>query len=354
MRCLGWARLAALGCLAWSGMAVQAATVVQGAGASFPALVYERWAQQFQREYPDVVLRYKPTGSGEGVKQMQARAVHFGGTDVPLSPSQLAAHRLVQIPMVVGGMVPVVNLPGVASQALVLDGETLAALMLGDIKQWNDPRVQGLNPGLRLPDLAVQRVVREEASGSTEVLTRYLAQASASFAQRVPTSKQPVWPGSPWRSQGSDGVSMLLRAKVGGIACVPFDRVGKDKLAAVRMKTAQGTVVASEESFRAAIVASDMYRKGDDQASLLAQPARDAWPITATSFLLLDAAPNDMALAAAVSRFVYWAFMRGDDLTRGTGFAALPPKVQARLSGRLMQIRGPGGTWPAFSQGETP
>jgi len=342
----------ALASLAWPAGPAHAATAVQGAGASFPALVYERWAQQFQREHPDVVLSYNPVGSGEGVKQVQARAVHFGGTDVPLSPEQLAAHRLVQIPMVVGGMVPVVNLPGVASQALVLDGATLAALMLGDIRQWNDARIQALNPGLRLPELPVQRVVRAEASGSTEVLTRYLGQALPGFGQRVPPSKQPTWPGTPWRAQGSDGVSALLRTKVGAIACVPFDRIAKDRLAAVRLKTANGTVAASEDSFRAAILASDMYRKGDDQASLLAQPAREAWPITATSFLLLDATPGDLARASAVSRFVYWAFMRGDELTRGTGFAALPPRVQARLAGRLLQIRTPEGGRPTLMPGE--
>ena len=274
----------------------------------------------------------------------------FAGTDVPLTPAQLAEHRLVQIPMVVGGLVPAVNLPGVASNALVLDGATLAALMAGDIRDWQDPRVAALNPGLKLPALAVRRVVREDASGSSEVFTRYLALVSPGFGQRTLPSQKPQWPGEPLRAPGSDGVAALLKATPGGLTYVPFDRVVKDKLAAVRLRTPEGhLVVASEDSFRAAILASDVYRQGDDQASLLGMPRKDAWPITATSFLLLDAAPAQASQAEAVTRFVYWAFMHGDELTRGTGFAPMPERVQARLAGRLMQIRGPGGQVPNFS-----
>jgi phosphate transport system substrate-binding protein len=323
---------------------------VQGAGASFPALVYERWSQRFNSLNPGVQLRYSATGSGDGVRQIQARSVTFGGTDSPLSAAQLAEHELVQIPMVVGGLVPVVNLPGLGGNALVLDGGTLAALMQGEIRQWNDPRVAALNPGLNLPALAVQRIVREDASGSSEVFTRYLGQASASFAQAVPAAQKPAWPGQPWRAKGSDGVVALLKATAGGLSYVSYDRVVKDRLGAVRLRGAEGAVVsASEDSFRAAILASDVYRKGDDQAPLLSLPRKEAWPITATSFMLLDAAPRSVAQAEVVSRFVYWAFMHGDELTRGTGFAPLPERVQARLAGRLTQIRGPGGEMLRFS-----
>ncbi len=346
-----WLRAVCVAVYLLTGGAAHAASIdVQGAGATFPALVYQRWLQRFNSLNPGIQLRYNATGSGDGVRQIQARSVAFGGTDSPLSPAQLAEARLVQIPMVVGGLVPVVNLPGLGARNLVLDGAVLAALMQGEIRQWNDPRVQALNGGLKLPDLPVQRVVRDEASGSSEVFTRYLGGASGAFAQAVPAAQQPKWPGQPWRAKGSDGVVALLKATPGGLSYVSFDRVAKDRLSAVSLRQADGAVVSpSEDAFRAAILASDVYRKGEDQAPLLAMPRKDAWPITATSFVLLDAKPQNAAQAEAVSRFVYWAFMHGDELTRGTGFAPLPERVQARLAGRLTQIHGPDGQVPKFS-----
>lgn len=328
----------------------QAEVVIKGAGATFPSLVYARWAQRYAELNPAVKLSYNPTGSGDGIKQAKARTVHFGGTDNPLSPAQLAEARLVQIPMVIGGLVPVVNLPGLKGQSLVLDGSVLAALMRGEVRRWDDPRVVALNAGLALPAVAVQRIVREDASGSSEVFTRYLGLSSSAFAQAVPAAQVPAWPGQPLRAKGSDGVVAMLQKTPGGVTYVSFDRVAKDRLSAVRLRLPDGHVVAaSEGAFRAALLASDVYRKGDDQATLLAMPHKDAWPITATSFVLLDARPQHAAQAEAVSRFVYWAFMHGDELTQGTGFAPLPSRVQARLAGRLMQVHGPDGLVPRFS-----
>lgn len=324
--------------------------VLDGAGATFPSKVYERWAREYERQRPGVSVRYAPTGSSDGVAKARQRAVLWAGTDAPLSAAQRAEHRLVQIPLVVGGLVPVVNLPGVAPNTLVLDGPVLAALMLGEISQWNDVRVAALNPGVKLPSLPVRRVVRSDGSGSSEVFSRYLGLVSAAFASKVPASTQPAWPGEPVRAKGNDGVAEMVRTTAGAVSYVSFDRVARDRLTAVKLRTQDdASVAASEAAFRAALLASDMYRKGDDEASLLAQPRRDAWPITATSFVLLDASPRDAAKAQAISRFVYWAFMHGDELTRGTGFAPLPERVQARLAGRLLQIRLPDGKVPDLS-----
>jgi phosphate transport system substrate-binding protein len=341
------------GCLAAGLMAVaplaHADVQVTGTGATFPSRVYERWTARFAELNPGVAVRYSPTGSGEGVRQIKARAVQLGGTDVPLSAQQLNESRLVQIPMLVGGLVPVVNVPGVGSNQLVLSGEVLADIMQGAISRWDDARIAALNPGVKLPAMGIARIVRAEASGSTEVWARYLALSSARFAAAVPVSQKPAWPGEPLSAKGNDGVAALLKATPGGLSYVSFDRVMKDKLTAVRLKGASGApVVASEDGFRAAILASDLYRKGDDTATLLASPRADAWPLTATSFLLLDAHPKDAQAAQWAARFVYWCFMHGDELTRGTGFAALPDRVQARLSGRLLQIQWPGGQAPSF------
>lgn len=342
-----WKAALATALVAWACVGGQAAwgqVAIKGAGATFPSRVYERWMQRFAELNPRVTLQYTPTGSGDGVKQVTARTVHLGGTDTPLTPQQLAEAKLVQIPMLVGGLVPVVNLPGVGPNQLVFTGELLADIMQGQLTRWDDARIAALNPGVKLPALMISRIVRLDASGSSEVWTRYLALSSARFAAAVPVSAKPAWPGTPLSAKGNDGVVALLKATSGGLTYVSLDRVLKDKLSGVKLRGATGVpVAASEEAFRAAILVSDVYRKGDDTASLLAMPRAEAWPLTATSYMLLDAQPQDADSATWAMRFVYWCFMHGDELTRGTGFAPLPDRVQARLSGRLLQVHGPQG-----------
>jgi phosphate transport system substrate-binding protein len=336
-------------------LGAHAQVAIKGAGATFPSKVYERWITRFQQEHPEVALSYAATGSGDGVKQVQARSVQFGGSDSPLSAQQLLEHKLVQIPMLIGGLVPVVNVPGVASNHVTISGSVLAEVMAGQVSHWDDARIAKLNPGVRLPHVPITRIVREDKSGSSEVFTRYLAQSLEAFKAQVEPSQKPSWPAVSgttilMAAKGNDGVSTLLKATRGGISYVSFDRVGRDGLTALRLRNGSGAdVMASEEAFKAAVLASDVYRQGDDNASLLNQPRADAWPLTATSFVLLDARPKDLKGAEWTARFVYWCFMHGDDLTRGTGFAAMPSRVQAKLSGRLMQIQGPRGELPQFT-----
>jgi phosphate transport system substrate-binding protein len=328
----------------------QAEVLIKGEGASFPSRVYERWGQRFAQDHPGVKVNYAPTGSGRGVQQVSSRAVHFGGTDNALTAEQLAQKKLVQIPLVVGGLVPVVNLPGVGPDQLTLSGPVLAEIMLGELRMWNDPRIAALNPQLRLPALPIKRIVREDASGSSELLARYLAQSSPAFAAKVPVSQAPPWPGQPIRARSNDGIVASLRDNAGAVSYVSFDRVRSDRLASVRLRQVSGSVVAaSEDAFKAAILGSDLYRKGDDTASLLGLERTNAWPLTATSYVLLDAAPKDAVTHDWVARFVYWCFVHGDELTKGTGFAPLPDRVQAKLSGRLMQIHGPDGQMPQLA-----
>lgn len=352
-----WRRWVVLGgfgllCAGWSLAAPGAAVVsLKGAGATFPAKVYARWVGRFQQTYPQVAITYAPTGSGDGVKQAMARTVQFGATDTALGAQVLADKGLVQVPMLVGGLVPVVNLQGVGAHKLLLTGEVLADIMLGKLAHWDEAPIARLNPGLNLSHLPIRRVVRADASGTSEVLTRYLGVVSAEFATRVPPSPSPNWPGQVLSGKGMDGMLAALKAVPGGIAYVAYDRVVSDQLAAVRLRGAGGRDLrASEEGFRAAILDSDVYRQGDDTATLLNRPRPDAWPLTMTSYLLLDAHPKDQAQADWAAHFVYWCFMRGDDLLKGTGFAPLPQRVQAKLSGRLTQVHGPHGDVPKFIQ----
>jgi phosphate transport system substrate-binding protein len=320
---------------------------VQGQGATFPAKVYETWARAFDKAGGGTVS-YKGTGSGDGIKQVIARQVDFGGTDAPLPAAELARHKLVQIPMLVGGVVPVVNLPGLGAP-LQLNGEVLADIFLGRVKLWSDARIAALNPGAALPALPVKRIVRAEKSGTSDGFSRYLAGASAAFKTEVGAGQAPAWPGGPLKAEGNEGMVQSLRATPGGIAYVSYDRVLRDKLAAVKLRNAAGRfVLPNEAGFRAAILESDMHRRGDDLATLLDRPGNDAWPITLTSFVLIDAEPATGAKALGALKFLYWCFMHGDDLTRGSGFAPLPISVQSGLAPRFTQVRPKDGRLPAY------
>ncbi len=316
---------------------------VNGAGATFPSKVYERWAQTYEKT-EQVKVNYKPTGSGDGVRQITERKVQFGGSDSPLPPAELAKRHLVQLPMLIGGIVPVVNLPGVADGRLQLSGEVLADIMAGRIARWNDARITALNPGLALPATPIKRIVRADKSGTTEGFTRYLSLVSDSFKSEVGAGQQPKWPGETEAAEGNDGMVRALKAQAGSIAYVSYDRVVADKLAGVRMRNAAGLfVAASEAGFRSAILESELSRAGDDLASLMNRPGAGSWPITLTSFVLVDAEPPTADGASPALRFLYWCFMHGDDLTRGTGFAPLPVNMQSRLAARFATIKAQDG-----------
>jgi phosphate transport system substrate-binding protein len=329
-------------------LSLPALAQVKGEGASFPSKVYERWAETFEKSGGPKVI-YKASGSGAGVARISERAVDFGGSDTALDARQLSARKLVQIPMLVGGIVPVVHLPGVSDGRLLLSGDVLADLMAGTIARWNDPRVAQLNPGLALPNLPVRRIVRADRSGTTEGFTRYLAQVSSSFAAQVGTSQAPKWPGEVTAAEGNDGMVAALAKNEGGVAYVSYDRVLRDKLVSVRLRNASGrSVAASEAAFRAAILDSDLHRLGDDTASLMNRTSPEAWPITMTSFVLVDAEPPTAAAAQPALQFLYWCFMHGDELTRGTGFAPLPVSVQARLASRFAAVKARDGKIPSY------
>jgi phosphate transport system substrate-binding protein len=316
---------------------------IQGAGASFPSKVYSKWSEQYQRDV-GVRVAYKPTGSGDGVKQITERAVEFAGSDTPLSQAELTKRKLVQFPMVVGGIVPIVNLPGAGERGVQLDGVTLADIMRGAIVRWDDPRIAELNKGTRLPSLPIRRLVRAEKSGTTEGFTRYLSQVSAEFKAQVGESQLPKWPGEVMSAEGNDGMVNAFKATPGAIAYVSYDRVARDNLADVRLRNAAGRFLrASEAGFRAAIQESELGRAGNDLASLIDRPGAETWPITTATFALVDANPKAAALASPALRFLYWCYLHGDDLTRGTGFAPLPTIVQSRIAARFASVKAQDG-----------
>ena len=325
-----------------------AAAVVIGAGASFPGLVYTAWSAGYGSERGQSV-RYTASGSGDGVAQIAARSVDFGATDSPLSPTELARSRLVQFPTMAGAIVPVSNgVVATGGAPLRLTGALLAALFAGDIVYWDDARIAAANPGLALPHLRVVRVVRADASGSTEILTRYLAQQSPGFATAVGAGKTVKWSAGDTAAagtalvtaRGNDGVASAVKATPGAIGYTSYDRVLRDALAPVALKNRAGVYVRpSEPAIQAAVRASDLRRSDTMTASLIDLDGRDVWPLVDLTYVLLDAEPPSAARASASAQFFYWAFLKGDVLVKGTGFAALPTEVQARVVRRLADIK---------------
>ena len=322
-----------------SGAAQHTQPAIKGAGANFPALIYQQWAAAYARE-SGVALTYTATGSGDGIKQARARSVDFGGTDSPLDADALAKAQLIQIPTVVGAIVPVVNLPGVASGALRLDGPTLADIFGGQIKQWNDARIAALNPSLRLPALPITRLVRADESGSTETFTRYLAATSPAWKGKA--SKKVDWNGAVTAAKGTDGVTEALLRHEGSIGYVSYDRVQKQRLAAVALKNADGQfALPSERSMQAAVRGSGLV--DNPFASLLNARGADAWPIAELTYVLIPSDAQRAAAAGPTLQFFAWALQKGDAIVRQTGFVALPMLVQASAFKTLLSVRGADG-----------
>lgn len=313
---------------------------VHGAGATFPSEVYKSWASAYEKER-GVKVSYRPTGSNDGVQQMALRQVDFGGTDTPLSEAELAEHRLIQFPTAIGGIVPVVNLRGFGSaNSLRLNGEVLAAVLAGDITQWNDARIAALNPGVSLPSQAVTRVVRAEKSSTTEALTRYLSAVSPTWQARLGSGALVKWPGSTVKAEGNDGMVKAVQETAGAIGYVSSDRVMQHKLSGVKLLNRSGNyVAATPDSFKQAALSSELHTQSNESASLLNQPEPRAWPITITTYVLVDAQPATAGDARDTLQFLYWTLLKGDQQLRNTGFTPLPTVVQARLIARFQKVR---------------
>lgn len=319
---------------------------VHGAGATFPAKVYAQWAQRHSQEI-GAPVRYDAIGSSAGVRAIQDGKVDFGATDVPVAPAELQRRGLVQFPTLVGGVVPVVNLPGVPSGRLRLGPEVLAAILAGRIERWNDPAIAALNPQLRLPALPIVRVVRADGSGTTEVLVRYLKQAAPEQAAAIALKGGIAdWPGQRVQPQeGSSRLGEAVKATPGALGYVSSDYVLRDKLAAVSLRNRRGEwVVPDLASLRATLRSGGVFQGGPDSPAALDVDAAGAWPLVTATYILVPAAPKDLARAARTLNFFYQSFMMGDRAVANSGFSPLPIDMQARIVGRLSGLRTPDGT----------
>ena len=286
------------------------AVEITGAGATFPAPVYAKWAEAYKAKTGHS-LNYQAIGSGGGVKQITAKTVDFGASDDPMPGAELTSGNLLQFPAVIGGVVPVVNIPGVTPGKMVLTGETLAAIYSGQIKKWNDPAIAKTNASLTLPDLAITVVYRSDSSGTTAVFTGYLAEVSANFKTAVGAGKTVNWPAG-IGGKGNAGVAANVSKIGGSLGYVEYAFAKQNKLAHAALINKDGKTVQPDDlTFAAAAAKADWSKAPGFGISLNNQPGADSWPITSASFILMHIAPSDPARSAEVLKFFRWALTEG-------------------------------------------
>jgi phosphate transport system substrate-binding protein len=267
---------------------------ISGAGATFPYPIYAKWADAYKK-LTGVGLNYQSIGSGGGIKQIKAKTVTFGASDMPLKPDDLKASGLLQFPMIIGGVVPVVNIKGIAAGQLHLDGATVASIYLGDITQWNDPKIKSLNPKLSLPDTAIAPVYRSDGSGTNFLFSDYLSKSSPKFLSTIGANSSVQWP-TGIGAKGNEGVANMTTQTDGAIGYVEYAYAKQNKMAYTLLTNKSGASVApSAESFQAAAANADWAKSDSYYLILTDQAGAKSWPITGASFILLYKEPADAA-----------------------------------------------------------
>jgi phosphate transport system substrate-binding protein len=299
---------------------------ISGAGATFPYPIYGKWAEAYKQK-TGIGLNYQSIGSGGGIKQIKAETVTFGASDKPLDPTELSASGLVQFPMIIGGVVPVVNLTGIKPGQLILDGPTLAAIYVGEIAQWNDPRIKALNPKLTLPNQAIAPVYRSDGSGTNFLFTYYLSKVSPTFRSKVGANTSVDWP-SGIGAKGNEGVANMTSVTSGAIGYVEYAYAKQNKMTTVLLKNLEGKIVAPEATaFQAAAANAEWSKAPGYYLVLVDQAGAASWPITGASFILVHATPKDPTAVAAALTFFAWAYASGGDMAAALDYVPLPPSV---------------------------
>jgi phosphate transport system substrate-binding protein len=306
-------------------MAVWAADL-SGAGATFPYPVYAKWADAYKKE-TGVGLNYQSIGSGGGIKQIKAKTVTFGASDAPLPGKELDESGLAQFPMVMGGIVPVVNLDGVKSGDLVIDGPTLAKIFLGDIKKWDDPAIAKLNPSVKLPAQAIAIVHRSDGSGTTYNFSYYLSEASSDWKSKVGTNTAVQWPAG-IGAKGNEGVANNVAQTKGAIGYVEYAYAKQNKLTYTNMMNKAGKSVGpTMEAFQAAAANADWNSQPGYGVILANQPGDKSWPMTAATWILLYKKPADPATTAEALKFFAWSYAKGGKMAEDLDYVPMPSKV---------------------------
>ncbi|MDZ4253043.1 MAG: phosphate ABC transporter substrate-binding protein PstS [Sulfuritalea sp.] len=298
---------------------------ITGAGASFPAPIYAKWADAYQKATGNRI-NYQSIGSGGGIKQITAKTVDFGASDMPLKPEVLDKDGLMQFPTVIGGVVPVVNLAGVKPGELKLTGPVLADIYIGKITKWNDKAIVELNPGLTLPASDIGVVRRADGSGTTFIFTNYLSKVSPDWKAKVGEGTAVQWPVG-LGGKGNEGVSAFVQRLPGSIGYVESAYAKQNKLAHAIMKNADGHFVTPDDkSFKAAAAHADWTRSAFYEI-LTNEPGKDSWPITGATFILMHKVQAKPAQAAEVLKFFEWSYKNGDKMADDLDYVPLPDSL---------------------------
>ena len=318
---------------------------VTGAGASFPAPLYSKWAADYNRA-TGVKINYQSIGSGAGLRQIEAKTVDFGASDAPLKDDELAKKGLVQFPTVIGGVVPVVNIKGIAPGQLKLNGQVLGDIYLGKITKWTDPAIKALNPTLPLPDAAISPVRRADGSGTSFIFTNYLSKVNPEWKAKVGEGTAVNWPVGAG-GKGNEGVAAFVGRLPNSIGYVEYAYVKQNKMTFAQMRNAAGAFVSPEDAaFKAAAAGAD-WAKSFYQI-LTEQPGKDSWPITGATFILMHKVQDKPAQAMSSLKFFDWAYKNGDKTADDLDYVPMPANVKAIIEKAWGEIKDASGKSVAF------
>ncbi|MDP3820390.1 MAG: phosphate ABC transporter substrate-binding protein PstS [Burkholderiales bacterium] len=313
---------------------------VTGAGASFPAPLYAKWADAYNKA-TGVRMNYQSVGSGAGMNQIRAKTVDFGASDAPLKDDVLAKDGLVQFPTVIGGVVPVVNIKGIAPGQIKLTGQVLGDIYLGKITKWNDAALTALNPGVPLPDAAISVVRRADGSGTTFIFTNYLSKVNSEWQAKVGEGTAVNWPTGAG-GKGNEGVAAFVGRLPNSIGYLEYAYVKQNKLAYTLLKNKGGDFVAPDDAnFKAAAASAD-WSKTFYQV-LTEQPGKDAWPVTGATFIMMQKLQDKPASASNALKFFEWAYAGGDKMAGELEYVPLPDAVKALVRKQWGEIKDASG-----------
>lgn len=305
---------------------------ITGAGATFPYPVYAKWAEAYKAQ-SGVGMNYQSIGSGGGIKQIKAKTVDFGATDAPMKPEELSLLGLTQFPTVIGGVVPVTNVEGIAPGQLKLSGASLAEIYMGKITKWNDPKIAADNKGLNLPDQTITVVHRADGSGTTFIFTTYLAQVSQDWNRGVGAGSAVQWPVGTG-GKGNEGVASYVQRIKGSIGYVEYAYALQNKMSYVQLKNRDGQFVSPTDSnFKAAAANAKWDANKGFYEILTNEPGKDSWPITGATFILVYKTADNAENAREVLKFFDWAYANGDKLASDLDYVPLPANVVEMIRG---------------------
>jgi phosphate transport system substrate-binding protein len=324
------------------GVTAMAATI-SGAGATFPFPIYSKWSAAY-RTATGNALNYQSIGSGGGIKQIQSKTVTFGATDMPLSTAELNRYGLIQFPTVIGGVVPVVNLRGIAPGTIVLDGPTLASIYLGTIANWSDPAIKRLNPQVNLPNQPIITVHRSDASGTTFIFTNYLSKVSPEWKGRAGSAVAVDWPVG-IGAKGNEGVAGNVAQTAGSIGYVEYAYAKQNRLGFTKMINREAKTVSPVAAAFAAAASGANWDLANGFGTILTdQPGAETWPIAGATFILVHKQPANAAATMEALKFFQWAFKNGDQMAADLDFVAFPEDVKQKVVSSWSQVQGWSGT----------